>query len=334
MPRRWLKRLLRLVRPIRALAYRGTGRYCPVCNRSSDRFASFGRPARKDAQCVQCDSLERHRLVWLFFLNRTDLFRGARCSMLHVAPESCLEPRLRQRLGPDYLTADLLDPAAEIRMDVTRIGFPDRHFDVIYCSHVLEHVPDDRRAMAEFHRVLKDDGWAVLVVPITAERTVEDPGVTDPAERLRLFGQEDHVRRYGPDFVDRLRAAGFRVETVSVGDLATEAEAERMGLTADAGDIFFCTKGGAGHADGPVHMGGTAGGGLHAQPGPALISGRATRTGCLPRLIVGEARRATRSAPAESRGAHALFPPQGANLPAGPAGADRGVRRGRCRALA
>jgi SAM-dependent methyltransferase len=119
---------------------------------------------------------------------------------------------------------------------------PDESFDVIYCSHVLEHVQDDGKAMAELHRVLKDDGWAILLVPIMAEATFEDPTIVDPAERARIFGQEDHVRIYGPDYVDRLRGAGFSVRSFEVNDICTVENAINMGLTDASGSIFYCTK--------------------------------------------------------------------------------------------
>jgi ubiquinone/menaquinone biosynthesis C-methylase UbiE len=128
------------------------------------------------------------------------------------------------------------------RMDITRIQYPEESFDVIYCSHVLEHVPDDRIAMREFRRVLRKDGWAVLLVPITVEKTFEDPTITDPTERLRLFGQEDCVRRYGPDYVERLREAGFDVFVTRVLDVFSEEEATRMGLTPAAGEIYLCRR--------------------------------------------------------------------------------------------
>jgi Methyltransferase domain len=227
---------------VAALPYRGTGRWCPVCGKSSSRFREFGNPPRPDAMCPHCGALERHRLVWMYFERRTDLFDGRPKRVLHVAPEWCLQARLRRRLRGGYLAADLDSPRAAVAMDVTDIRYPDESFDVIFCSHVLEHVPDDRRAMAEFHRVLKQDGWAVLLVPITADATFEDPAVVDPAERLRLFGQEDHVRRYGPDYEDRLRDAGFQVATTRIHDLVSPQDAVRLGLTPAAGDIFCCTK--------------------------------------------------------------------------------------------
>ena len=96
--------------------------------------------------------------------------------------------------------------------------------------------------MRELGRVLKDDGWAIMLVPITAETTFEDPSIVDPLERIRLFGQEDHVRVYGRDFVDRLRESGFEVQTKEVKDLVSAQDAIRMGLTAATGEIFVCTK--------------------------------------------------------------------------------------------
>jgi predicted SAM-dependent methyltransferase len=127
-------------------------------------------------------------------------------------------------------------------MDITEIPYEDQTFDVIYCSHVLEHVPDDRRAMREFFRVLRDDGWAVLLVPVEGAVTVEDPSVTAPEERRRLYGQEDHVRMYGLDYAGRLREAGFQVQVTGVCDLVDRPTATEMGLTAASGDIYFCTK--------------------------------------------------------------------------------------------
>ena len=129
-----------------------------------------------------------------------------------------------------------------VKMDITNIDYPDQSFDVIYCSNVLEHVQDDRKAMREFYRTLKSNGWAILLVPITVEETYEDPSIIEPKERLKVFGQEDHVRRYGPDFADRLREAGFSVEVTEVNDLVQNNEAVRMGLTPASGEIYYCTK--------------------------------------------------------------------------------------------
>jgi SAM-dependent methyltransferase len=224
------------------MACRGTGRYCPVCGKSSRKFAKAGIVARKDARCIHCRSLERQRLVWLYFNRKTNLLGGGIQSMLHVAPEPAFETLLRGSLGSAYLTADLHNPRAMVKMDVTDIGYPDRYFDAIYCSHVLEHVPDDRKAMGEFYRVLKPGGWAILLVPVEADQTFEDLSIIDPKERLRLFGNPGHVRRYGPDFADRLREVGFKVTVTAPAGFLTPAEIEEMGITSAAGEIYYCEK--------------------------------------------------------------------------------------------
>jgi SAM-dependent methyltransferase len=192
--------------------------------------------------CVHCGALERHRFVWLYLNRKTDLFDGRTKRMLHVAPERCFEYRLKECLGGSYVTSDLLDPRAMVKMDITDIQYPDESFDVIYCSHVLEHVQDDKRAMREFYRVLKEDGWAILLVPITADMNFEDPSIVNPLERLKVFGQEDHVRRYGPDYVDRLHEAGFKVTITRVSDLFEKDNVILMGLTSASGEIYYCTK--------------------------------------------------------------------------------------------
>lgn len=117
--------------------------------------------------------------------------------MLHVAPEPSFGVIFSKSKYIDYLSADLYDKSVMVKMDITDIQYPENYFDIIFCSHVLEHVLDDKKAMREFLRVLKPTGWAVLQVPIMAMKTIEDPSITDPDERLRVFGQHDHVRRYG-----------------------------------------------------------------------------------------------------------------------------------------
>jgi SAM-dependent methyltransferase len=145
-------------------------------------------------------------------------------------------------IGSGYVTADLLSPHAFVRMDITNIQYPNDFFDAIYCSHVLEHVPNDKLAMKEFARVLKPGGFAVILVPITADKTFENPSVTDPKDRLRLFGQDDHVRIYGPDFVGRLKEAGLAVRKYSASDFLNTIEITRFNLTKLSGDVFYCTK--------------------------------------------------------------------------------------------
>jgi len=227
---------------LRTIRYSGNNRHCSVCGKNSGRFDSFGVVPREDARCVHCSSLERHRFLWLYLQSQTDLFNGNAKKMLHVAPEWCFEAKFKEQLGDAYLTADLNSPTAMVKMDICDIQYPEHSFDVIYCAHVLEHVPDDKQAMREFYRVLKNDGWAILNVPISTDKTFEDPSVVDPEERLRVFGQHDHMRIYGPDYADRLREAGFTVKVCKVEDLVNTDDAKRMGLTPACGEIYYCTK--------------------------------------------------------------------------------------------
>ncbi len=171
-----------------------------------------GVARRPDARCPRCGSLERHRLIWLYLQQKTDLFIMP-YKVLDVAPEEILQKKLRALPNLDYLSIDLESPLAMRKMDITRLDLPDASFDVIFCNHVFEHIPDDRAAMHELRRVLKPGGWAILQTPVDQSRatTDEDPNITDPGERLRRFGQTDHVRIYGRDFFERLKAAGWTV---------------------------------------------------------------------------------------------------------------------------
>jgi SAM-dependent methyltransferase len=219
----------------------GFARRCPCCKAWLRGFDPYGVSVRENALCPVCGSVERHRLLWLYLARKTDLFDGRRKRMLHVAPEPVLARRLQAEDSIDYFTADLASPRAMVRMDITAVPYRTNTFDVVYCSHVLEHVPDDRRAMREFHRVLRVGGWAILQVPIREEATFEDPSVVLPEDRERVFGHPEHVRSYGPDYVDRLAEAGF---SVTVDGFARELDAKavaRFGLKREQ-DIYFCEK--------------------------------------------------------------------------------------------
>lgn len=214
---------------------------CPICGTVVEAFEPHGAKAEPDRRCPTCESVERHRLIWLYFKERTDLFT-AKVRMLHLAPEPVLQERLKRRRNIDYLSADLASKIAMRKMDVTAIDMPDDQFDVIYASHVLEHVPEDRKAMRELHRVLRPGGWAVLQVPIWGPRTREDP-IDDPAERARAYGLPDHVRMYGHDGVyeQRLREAGFDVRVDAFVRELEPARARRYRLMLNE-DVYYCTK--------------------------------------------------------------------------------------------
>lgn len=171
-----------------------------------------GRAKRPNARCPRCGSLERHRLIWTYLQQKTDFFVMER-RVLDVAPEEFMQHHIRKLPNIDYLSIDLESPLAMKKMDVTQLELPSNSFDIIFCNHVFEHIPDDLAAMRELYRVLKPGGWAILQTPIDYQRTTtdEDPSVADPQERLRRFGQTDHIRVYGLDFFDRLRSCGWTV---------------------------------------------------------------------------------------------------------------------------
>ena len=157
------------------------------------------------------------------------IFLTATKKVIHIATGSWLEPRFKKWFGVRYPTADLFNPHVMVKMDITNIEYQDQSFDVFYCSHVLEHILDGKKAIRKFSRVLKDNGWSILLVLIYAEKTFEDPSKVEPAERLKAFEQEDHVRRYGPDYINIHLEIGFRVELTKFIDFVQRAEAIRMG---------------------------------------------------------------------------------------------------------
>lgn len=190
---------------------------CPICQHAALKFKDFGRPRRKNAQCPRCGSLERQRAIYLWLVEywQTNSRAGI---MLHVAPEKCLQNIFRKSFMRSYVALDLRSPRATVIGDLTRTPFRDMSFKLVLCSHVLEHIPDDLSAMMEIRRVTQGGGVALIVVPIRweNEKTDEDPTVTGEEERLKRFGQEDHVRYYGRDIVARLESCGFEVSRLDL----------------------------------------------------------------------------------------------------------------------
>jgi len=229
---------------------------CPFCQGRFRRFrpAGFNYPVLKEKQvvgapyhlddvCPRCMSHARERLAYLYLKTRTSLFTK-RLRVLHVAPEPNISRVLGQEPNLKYVTADLFEPKVMTRFDLMSLPFPDDTFDVVICNHVLEHVSDDRVAMAELHRVLKAEGWALLQVPIAMalDRTIEDPTATSPGDRIRVFGQDDHVRLYAArDYVERLTASGFAVDVINYASELPEETVMKHALVREE-QIFICTK--------------------------------------------------------------------------------------------
>jgi SAM-dependent methyltransferase len=152
-------------------------------------------------------------------------FFQTKLNVLHIAPEHCFMKPFEAQHGEGYITADIESPLAKVKMDIHQIPFGENHFDVVLCNHVLEHVQDDIKAMSEIRRVLKSGGWAILQVPFFApipDVTFEDNSITDPRERERVFGQDDHVRLFGKDYTKRIERAGLKAEESNFATTVSE----------------------------------------------------------------------------------------------------------------
>jgi predicted SAM-dependent methyltransferase len=243
--------------------YVGDKYYCPFCGGRFRRMLSGGLDVpvlkemkvvgagyRANAICPCCRSTDRERLLYVYLKNKRGIDTNG-LKLLHVAPERNLQKALMGYPNIDYVGGDLALPLGDqhwvisimIRMDITKIPCRDSVFDAILCSHVLEHVPDDRTAVSELYRVLKPGGWGILQVPISRclERTYEDIQIKTTKEREESFGQADHVRIYGLDWADRLKSAGFRVSEYNYADEDGESETSRYGLSKDE-QIYVCAK--------------------------------------------------------------------------------------------
>lgn len=217
IPRPILIRLSYLVRPILAFLLKGNRFTDPIDNKSFRTFLPYGYgKQRPNVLSPSTLSLERHRLLWLFLKNETNFFTDEK-KALHFAPEQCFLNRFRKLKNLNYTTTDLLSPIADVKADICDLPFKDNSYDIILCNHVLEHIPDDTKAMQELYRVMKPGGYGIFQIPqdLNRDETFEDDSITDKAERAKIFGQYDHVRVYGRDYFEKLRSIGFKVEEVN-----------------------------------------------------------------------------------------------------------------------
>ena len=232
VPRNHLVRIGFFSSGILSICLRGSNVYCPICDRYFRRFLPYGVNPRDNSLCPGCLSLGRHRLIWLYLRDRTDLFTK-KGRLLHVAPEQCFYREFNRSGNLDYITADLDSCLARIRMDVQDVPFKNDQFDAIICNHVLEHVDNDLKAMSEFLNVLKPGGWAILQVPIKRDRprTYEYSNSTSKSEREKDSGHKGHLRAYGLDYPERLGETGFCVDPVNYTEDLDDETIERYRLS-------------------------------------------------------------------------------------------------------
>jgi predicted SAM-dependent methyltransferase len=204
------------VSPLISLFLKGTTFTDPIDGKSFRKLLPYGYgKQRLNALSPSTLSLERHRLIWLYLKNETDFFSASK-KVLHLAPEQCFLKLFKAQKNLNYITADLYSPIADVKADICDLPFEENSFDVVFCNHVLEHIEDDKKAMSELYRVLKPGGMGIFQIPqdLTLETTYEDFSITSEEERKKHFGQYDHVRVYGKDYFNRLRAVGFKVNEI------------------------------------------------------------------------------------------------------------------------
>ena len=227
----------------RALLFVGRKHTCPCCGWKLRAFTHGGvsMKTRPNGYCPRCNSKARHRRDWLYLQEKTNLFSD-NIRLLHVSPKYALSRRLTKMPSIDFVGVDLEGrPHAPYKVDISEIPFAAEFFDAIICIHVLEHVENDRQAIGELYRVLKPGGWAMISVPIDFDNaTYEDPSIVSPEERKKHFGEEQHYRLYGNDFVDRLQACGFEVQLDRGAELSQDLK-QKYGLLDDE-NVFYCTK--------------------------------------------------------------------------------------------
>jgi SAM-dependent methyltransferase len=183
---------------------------CSICDSFFGSRGDLKKKPKVRMNCPHCGAYPRHRFLWLYLNEHTDLIRE-NYRVLHTSPFRALKEKFKSQTNLDYLTSAMDHKGEDLNIDLTQIDQADHSFDVVICSHVLEHIQDDRKAMSEIYRILKPGGFAIFMFPIKGELTHEDASIVSSDDRKKYFSQEDHVRVYGTDVYLRLENVGFDV---------------------------------------------------------------------------------------------------------------------------
>ena len=243
LPRSLLQRISKPIFNIISIFYLGDKVQCPICGKSFKKFFPYGRISRDNALCTNCLSLERHRLIYLYLKKETTIFKN-KTKLLHIAPEECLINSFKKSYNIDYTTVDLYSPLADIKMDIHKMPFKSNAFDFIICNHVLEHLENDIKALKEIKRVMKKGSIGIVQVPFynpIPNKTFEDKSITSKKEREKLYGQSDHVRKYGKDYKKRLESIGLIVNIIKIKKFLDKKEINRYGIKEEE-DLYVISK--------------------------------------------------------------------------------------------
>ena len=243
LPRPFLIRISYILSPFIAFFLKGDKYTDPIDEKSYRRFLPYGyENVRENVLSPSSLSLERHRLFWLYLKNDTSFFTK-NYKVLHFAPEQAFYKRFKKMKNLNYITTDLNSPLADIKADICNLPFQENEFDFIFCNHVLEHIPNDTKAMQELYRILAPGGIGIFQIPqdLSRETTFEDDTIIDKKERTKIFGQYDHVRIYGRDYFDKLRSVGFEVSEIDYTNTLSRKEIDTYRLA--KGEIIpVCKK--------------------------------------------------------------------------------------------
>ncbi|MBI5324046.1 MAG: class I SAM-dependent methyltransferase [Ignavibacteriae bacterium] len=235
-----------LLRPyylnINKIIYKGSGYYCNICNKSYRKFLPAGNDKRQNAKCPGCGSFERHRLLMYFLKEKTNFF-NSNLNVLDVSPNKTMHNLFNQMNNIKYTSVDLMMSYVTQKVDLTQLPFDNETFDCIFCYHVLEHIQDDIKAISELYRVLKRNGWAIIQSPFdkSLNKTLQSEKIMTSEERKEVYGQEDHVRIYGKDFISRIESVGFDVKEDDYIHTFSKDDIIKFGLDKEE-IINFCIK--------------------------------------------------------------------------------------------
>ena len=243
---------------IKRQLYRHTGyqKVCVICDSHVGKFLPYRNGKRaplmvaldcvgsdvNNFECPRCGCHDRERHLFLY-LKKLELFnKFTDASILHFAPEHNLSRLIEDKKPIKYIRGDLYPKTSDIeKIDILSILYPDEYFDFVIANHVLEHVSDDLAALSEIRRVLKVGGYAFLQTPFspTLSKTFSDSGIDTDFARYHAYGQEDHVRLYGNDIVERFESVGFKSHMVSHNDAIVEIEPTRHGVNVNEPFFLF-----------------------------------------------------------------------------------------------
>ena len=226
----------------------GTGRVCNICGWNGSKFLRFGIEQRPDSLCPRCGSKERHRHLWEYLTS--EILDSSSNRILYFAPIIGLEHNIRNLSQTRVTTTDLNQTYVDVRADICDLPFQNCAFDLIICSHVLEHIRDDFVALQEIYRVLDKDGRALILIPQDRklEFTYEDSTISTRQQRLNSYGSPDHVRLYGRDAANKFDTVGFDVSTIDYtqkfeeGFVRTHRLQEHENWMYSTTCIFECSK--------------------------------------------------------------------------------------------